>query len=134
MNNLKKENFTNILYEKLKKFKQGDIILVELSGVGSEQSGTRPVIVLQNNIGNIYSPTIIVAPISTIYKALPTHYTIENWRKKGLLHKSYIYFEQITTIDKCRVKREKIIGNINMNNIILPLLIAFGLEKLNPSN
>lgn len=133
MNSLKKEDFTNLPYDKLKNFKQGDIVLVELTGVGSEQSGTRPVVVLQNNIGNFYSPTLLVAPISTIHKKLPTHYTIDNWREKGLLHKSYVYFEQVRVIDKCRIKRMEVIGCLDFNNLITPLLIAFGIKDINIS-
>ena len=71
---------------------------------GSEQGGVRPVLIIQNDIGNKYSPTVIVACItSKINKAkLPTH--IEIGKESGLLHNSLVLMEQIKTIDKKRLK------------------------------
>ena len=85
--------------------------------IGSEQGGVRPVIVIQNNIGNKYSPTIIVAAItSQINKAkLPTHIEISA-NEYGLSKDSVILLEQIRTIDKKRI-REKI-GCLD-NNMML---------------
>lgn len=86
---------------------RGEIYYADLSPVvGSEQGGYRPVVVLQNNKGNRYSTTIIVAPISSrlTKNPLPTHVTIEsNYLEK----KSVILLEQIRTIDKRRI-REKV--------------------------
>ena len=73
--------------------------------IGFVQSGTRPVIVLQNNCGNFYAPTIIVAPLTAnIYKKrnLPTHYLLSN---NDVLYPSIVMLEQITTIDKRQVRR-----------------------------
>lgn len=89
--------------------KRGDIFYADLSPViGSEQGGVRPVVVIQNDVGNKYSPTIIVAAItSQLNKAkLPTHVNVE---AKGvpLPKNSVILLEQIRTIDKKRL-REKI--------------------------
>ena len=70
------------------------------------QGGNRPVLVLQNNVGNIYCPTLIVAPLtSNIYKkaSQPTHYILESVR--GLRGQSIVLLEQITTIDKRRADR-----------------------------
>lgn len=89
--------------------KRGDIFYADLSPViGSEQGGVRPVLVIQNDIGNKYSPTIIIAAItSQINKArLPTHIEI-NAPDFGLPKDSVVLLEQIRTIDKKRL-REKI--------------------------
>lgn len=85
-------------------FRRGDIYLANLNPFkGSEQGGTRPVLVLQNNDGNIYCPTLIVAPMTTQLKKLdlPTHKYFE--RVRGLHEPSMVSLEQIKTIDKCRV-------------------------------
>lgn len=88
--------------------KRGDIFYADLSPViGSEQGGVRPVVVIQNDVGNKYSPTVIVAAItSKINKAkLPTHVEISA-KKYGLLKDSVILLEQIRTIDKKRLKEK----------------------------
>lgn len=82
--------------------KRGDVYFADLSPVvGSEQGGTRPVLILQNDIGNRFSPTVIVATITAqIQKAkLPTHVEI-NAKKYGFERDSVILLEQIRTIDK----------------------------------
>lgn len=89
--------------------RRGDIFYADLSPVvGSEQGGTRPVIIIQNDIGNKYSPTVICAAItSQINKAnLPTHIEISADRY-NLIKDSVILMEQIRTIDKKRL-REKV--------------------------
>ncbi len=91
------------------KIKRGDIFFADLSPVvGSEQGGVRPVVVVQNDVGNKYSPTIIVAAItSQLHKAkLPTHIGISA-DSYGLPKNSVILLEQVRTIDKKRL-REKI--------------------------
>lgn len=85
--------------------RRGDIFYADLSPViGSEQGGTRPVLILQNNIGNQYSPTTIVAAItSQITKAkLPTHAEMIA-SSNGLEKDSVILLEQLRTIDKSRL-------------------------------
>lgn len=89
--------------------RRGDIFYADLSPVvGSEQGGTRPVLVIQNDIGNQYSPTTIIAAItSQISKAkLPTHIELKS-KSSGLEKNSVILLEQIRTIDKSRL-REKV--------------------------
>ena len=89
--------------------RRGDLYYADLSPVvGSEQGGVRPVIVVQNDIGNKYSPTIIVAPVtSQMNKAkLPTHVKLKG-NKYGLPKNSVALMEQLRTIDKTRL-REKI--------------------------
>jgi mRNA interferase MazF len=111
--------------------KRGDIFYADLSPVvGSEQGGIRPVLIVQNDIGNKYSPTVIAAAItSQINKAkLPTHIEI-NAQEYGLLKDSVILLEQIRTIDKKRL-REKI-GRLDdelMEKVNEALSISFGLE------
>ncbi|MFW5999172.1 MAG: type II toxin-antitoxin system PemK/MazF family toxin [Halanaerobiaceae bacterium] len=86
---------------------RGDVFYADLNPViGSEQGGVRPVLIIQNDIGNKYSPTVIVAAItSKIDKAkLPTH--IEITAEKSNLEKdSVILLEQIRTVDKKRLQR-----------------------------
>jgi len=111
--------------------KRGDIYYADLSPVvGSEQGGIRPVLVVQNDVGNKYSPTVIVAAItSKINKAkMPTHIEIEG-EKHGLTKDSVILAEQIRTIDKRRLKEK--IGHIddNLSSLIdYALMISFGLQ------
>jgi len=88
--------------------KRGDIFYADLSPVvGSEQGGVRPVLVIQNDIGNKYSPTVICAAItSQINKAkLPTHVEIVA-TEYDLVKNSVILLEQIRTIDKKRLKEK----------------------------
>ena len=84
--------------------KRGDIFYADLSGtIGSEQGGTRPVLVVQNDVGNFHSPTIIIAPISTVGKHyLPVHIRIG--RNGGLSRDSTVILEQIRTIDRQRIR------------------------------
>ncbi|MCI9625239.1 MAG: type II toxin-antitoxin system PemK/MazF family toxin [Clostridia bacterium] len=111
--------------------KRGDIYYADLSPViGSEQGGVRPVLVVQNDVGNKYSPTIIAAAItSQINKAkLPTHIEISA-EEYGLTKDSVILLEQIRTIDKRRL-REKI-GHLDetlMEKVNEAINISFGLN------
>lgn len=85
--------------------KRGDVFFADLSPVvGSEQGGVRPVLVIQNDIGNRFSPTVIVAAITAqIQKAkLPTHVEIDA-KEHGFDRDSVILLEQIRTIDKQRL-------------------------------
>jgi mRNA interferase MazF len=93
--------------------RRGDIYYADLSPViGSEQGGIRPVLVIQNDIGNKYSPTVIAAAItSQINKAkLPTHLEI-GAKEYGLAKDSVILLEQIRTLDKKRLKEK--IGHLD---------------------
>ena len=83
---------------------RGEVYYADLSPViGSEQGGYRPVLVVQNNKGNKYSTTVIVAPVSSkiMKNPLPTHVLIE---LDGLQKKSVVLLEQLRTIDKKRIK------------------------------
>lgn len=81
----------------------GDIYYAKLYGVGSEQKGLRPVLVIQNNVGNKFSPTTVIIPItSKLDKAnLPTHVLLKY--TSGLKKMSVVLVEQIRTIDKSRL-------------------------------
>ena len=112
--------------------KRGDIFYADLSPVvGSEQGGIRPVLIIQNDIGNKYSPTIIVSAItSQINKAkLPTHIEISA-EEYGLPKDSVILLEQIRTIDKRRLKEK--IGHLSeglMDKVNQSIKISFGLTE-----
>lgn len=113
--------------------RRGDIFFADLSPVvGSEQGGTRPVLVLQNDIGNQYSPTTIVAAItSQISKAkLPTHVEVTA-KGSGLEKDSVILLEQIRTIDKTRL-REKVtsLNDEIMNKVAQSVEISLGLIEI----
>ena len=109
--------------------KRGDIFYANLSPVvGSEQGGIRPVLIVQNDIGNKYSPTVIVAAItSKINKAkLPTHIELTAFTY-GFEKDSVILLEQIRTLDKARLLAK--IGNVGgkLNEIDYALAISLGL-------
>lgn len=110
--------------------KRGDIYYADLSPVvGSEQGGIRPVLIIQNDVGNRYSPTVIAAAVtSQLNKSkLPTHIEIDAM-KYGLPKDSVILTEQIRTIDKKRLKEK--IGHIDeelMTSVNDALFVSFGL-------
>jgi len=111
--------------------KRGEIYYADLSPVvGSEQGGMRPVLIVQNDVGNKYSPTVIAAAItSQKYKTgLPTHIRV-NADGCGLAKDSIVLLEQVRTIDKRRLKEK--MGNLNavdMNRINKALSVSFGLD------
>ena len=110
--------------------KRGDIYYADLSRVvGSEQGGVRPVLIIQNDIGNKYSPTVIATAItSQINKAkMPTHIELSA-NEYGLSKDSVVLAEQIRTIDKRRLKEK--IGHVDeqlMTRVNEALEISFGL-------
>lgn len=113
--------------------KRGEVYFADLSPVvGSEQGGVRPVLVIQNNIGNRFSPTVIVAAITAqIEKAkLPTHVEIKA-EKYGFERDSVILLEQIRTIDKQRLTdRITKLDEQMMINIDNALEISLGLTNI----
>ena len=111
--------------------RRGEIFYADLSPVtGSEQGGLRPVLIVQNDIGNKYSPTVIAAAItSQINKAkLPTHIEISG-SEYGLIKDSVVLLEQVRTIDKKRLK-EKIgqLDDVLMREVNGAISVSFGLE------
>jgi mRNA interferase MazF len=110
--------------------KRGEVYYADLSPVmGSEQGGVRPVLIIQNDIGNRYSPTVIAAAItSQINKAkLPTHVEIQA-KQYGFEKDSVILLEQIRTLDKRRLKeRVAFLDNEIMKKVNRALEISLGL-------
>ncbi len=113
--------------------KRGDIFFADLSPViGSEQGGLRPVLIVQNNVGNHYSPTVIVAAItSRITKPkMPTHVGMKGGRD-GLERDSVILLEQVRTIDKQRLRdRIGALPTDKMRAVDNALNISLGLKPL----
>ena len=111
--------------------RRGDIYFADLSPVvGSEQGGVRPVLIVQNDVGNRHSPTVIAAAItSRLCKTkLPTHIDI-NAEKVGLERDSVVLLEQIRTIDKRRLGEK--MGHLNdevMGEVNAALNVSFGLN------
>lgn len=117
------------------KFYRGDVFFANLGEINknnrdSEQRGIRPVMIIQNNMGNKYSPTVIVAPItSQIVKVkLPTHVDL-NYDYIGLKKKSFIMLEQVRTLDKSKLL--EFVGKVSeedMEKIDLAALISLDLK------
>ena len=111
--------------------RRGDIYYADLSpGVGSEQGGIRPVLIVQNDVGNKHSPTVIAAAItSKINKnRLPTHIEVDA-QNYGLARDSIVLLEQIRTLDKRRLKER--MGHLDreaMDRVDRAISISFGLE------
>lgn len=113
--------------------RRGDMFYADLSPViGSEQGGIRPVLIIQNDTGNKYSPTVIAAAITSQMgkNKLPTHIELDS-DEFGLKSDSVVLAEQIRTIDKSRLKEK--IGHIDdlntMNRINNALGVSFGLGE-----
>ncbi len=112
--------------------KRGDIYYADLSPVvGSEQGGVRPVLIVQNDIGNKYSPTVIAAAITSqqFKTKLPTHISVDA-AVCGLSKDSVVLLEQIRTLDKQRLKEK--MGNLperDMSRINDALSVSIGLDK-----
>lgn len=109
---------------------KGEIWMANLDGgIGSEQSGIRPVLVCQNDAGNFFAPTTQIAPISSSKskKPLPTHVHI-NAKKSGLERDSVVFIEQVRTIDKSRLlNRITKLNKEYMEEIDSAIKISFGL-------
>ena len=113
-------------------YRRGDIYLVDLGkNIGSEQGGCRPVLAIQNNVGNHYGPTLIVAPITSRFwkkASQPTHSVLEG--VPNLTSPSVVLTEQIITIDKTRVM--KYLGKVSdeqMNNIDKAIMVSLNLGQ-----
>lgn len=111
------------------KILRGDIYLADLGmTIGSEQGGIRPIIIIQNNIGNHFSPTTIVTPITTkLSKAsLPTHISLA--KQNGITCRSIVMLEQIRVIDKSKlIRKVGCISHEEMQFLNKALKISIGL-------
>ena len=114
----------------MRTIKRGDIYYADLNpAVGSEQGGIRPVLVVQNDVGNCYSPTIIIAVLtSKSKKKLPTHISIHSG-EGNIAMDSTVLLEQLRTIDKFRL--QKYVGSVSgetMDRIDRAMLVSLGLN------
>lgn len=114
-------------------WKQGSVVFVDLGeGIDSEQNGIRPCVIIQNDIGNKYSSTTIVAPITKDIRlnkkgqVMPTHYIIEDFQGVGLNMVSTVLCEQIRTISKNRILGYKPIGYIEICKLKRQINASFG--------
>lgn len=116
--------------------KRGEIYYADLSPVvGSEQGGVRPVLIVQNDVGNRFSPTVIAAAITSQREKtkLPTHIEIESVGC-GLSKDSVVLLEQIRTIDKKRLKeRMGMLDTGSMYQVDNALSVSFGLSSARPT-
>lgn len=119
----------------MSEYNRGDIYLIDFGAYAGytthEHYGIRPAVIIQNNVGNKYSDTLIVAPITSAEKKkdLPTHCIIKN--NKALSENSMVLLEQIRTIDKTRVKRYMgTVSYVEMVNIDMAILNSLGLNYL----
>ena len=110
-----------------------EIYLVDLSNqVGSEQGGVRPAVVMQNDQGNLYSPTTIVCPLSSQTKYMKATHVLLTPEDADLLKHSTVLCEQVRTIDKSRIKRRvaKINNPQKLADVEKKILISFGIANL----
>jgi mRNA interferase MazF len=128
-----RETYNNVA--SLMRYSRGEIYFAELEDkiIGSEQGGQRPVMILQNDVGNRFSPTVIVAVFTTKIKKskLPTHIEFDS-REFGLHDDSLLMLEQIKTIDKSRLKKHiiKCESSCIMDRINSALSISVGLVNV----
>ena len=114
-------------------YRRGDIYFADLDPVvGSEQGGTRPVIVIQNDTGNKHSPTLIVATVTTRIRKkenMPTHLLIKD--NPAFREASVVQLEQIRTIEKCRI--DNYLGKVTPHEMVAiekALSISLAMEQL----
>lgn len=114
-------------------WKQGDVVFVDLGeGVDIEQAGVRPCVIIQNDSGNKYSTTTIVAPITKNVRltnkenVLPTHYIIEEFEALGLNIVSTVLCEQIRTVSKNRILYNMPIGKVGISKLQNQINAALG--------
>lgn len=111
--------------------KRGDIFYADLRPVvGSEQGGIRPVLIVQNDTGNKFSPTTIVVALTTKIKktTIPTHIDIHSDDNNGLKSDSVALCEQFRTIDKCRLKDK--VGHVDdetLNNVLSAVKVSLNM-------
>ena len=118
--------------------KNGQVIMVDFGkNVGSVQSGIRPAVIIQNDVGNKFAPTTIVLPLtktSNGKKNIPTHYELTKDRYTFLSYNSTVLGEQVLTISKEQIL--KVLGKIDaddINNIYQKILVSIGASNLNLS-
>ena len=109
---------------------RGEIYLIDLSNqVGSEQSGVRPAIIVQNETGNMYSPTTIICPLTSKKKNMSATHVSLTPDDAGVMTESTVLCEQVRVIDKARIRRK--LGEVKnlakINDINQKILVSFGI-------
>jgi mRNA interferase MazF len=109
---------------------RGEIYLIDLSNqVGSEQSGVRPAIIVQNEIGNMYSPTTIIVPLTSKTKSMAATHVALTPEDAGVLKDSTALCEQVRVIDKTRIQKK--LGEVKnikkIEDINKKIMISFGI-------
>lgn len=112
---------------------RGEIYLIDLSNqVGSEQSGVRPAVVVQNETGNIHSPTTIVCPLTSKTKSMSATHVELTTTDAEIIRDSIVLCEQVRVIDKTRIKKR--LGEVKnlqkIEDINQKILISFGIKAV----
>ena len=109
--------------------KQGDIYLLKFDGIDNEQTGTRPALIISNNVGNLYSPTVIVLPLTTSIKktSMPTHVILKR-DESGLKYDSMVLCESPVCVSKKRlIKYLTNVSGEQFEAVALAYLLATGI-------
>lgn len=112
---------------------RGEIYLIDLSNqIGSEQSGVRPAVVVQNDTGNIYSPTTIICPLTSKAKSMSATHVELTKADAEIIRDSVVLCEQVRVIDKTRIKKR--LGEVKnlqkIEDINQKILISFGIKAV----
>ncbi len=120
--------------QKVLQVKRGEVYLAHLYGIGSEQRGKRPVVILQNDVGNLHSPTTLIAPLTSSTKKhnLPVHIKVRN---NHLYQNSTVLLEQVQVLDKSRLHKKLCkLNDKEMAEINKALSISFAVGENNGGN
>ena len=110
---------------------RGEIYLIDLSDyIGSEQSGIRPAVIVQNDTGNIHSPTTIICPLTTKKKDMAATHVLLAPEDAGVIHESVVPCEQVRVIDKARIKKKlgEVTNMAKIEDINAKISISLGLR------
>ena len=110
--------------------KRGDICLVDLANnMGSEQGGIRPAVIVQNDVGNNFSPTTLICPLTSKTKQMDTTHVVLSPKEAAVIKDSVVLCEQARVIDKQRIKKKlgKIESQMKIEEINRRIAISFGL-------
>lgn len=114
----------------IKSIHKGDVLLVDFKkNEGSEQNGIRPAIVVQNDTGNVFSPTTIVCPLTSREKGMDATHIVLTPEDCGILQSSIVLCEQIRVIDKSRIRRKvgRIVEPSKIEAIEQKIMLSFGI-------
>lgn len=114
----------------IKSIHKGDVLLVDFKkNEGSEQNGVRPAIVVQNDTGNMFSPTTIVCPLTSRGKGMNRTHVVLLPEDCGILQSSVVLCEQIRVIDKSRIRRRvgRVVSPIKLDAIDKKIMLSFGI-------